>query len=214
MRRIAAGLAVGMFVVSSGLGQQNPSLATVTQGMKSRFDAMESVVTTFTQTVKFGFSNIRQEFSGTLKMKKPNKFRIESEHQTLVTDGQTVWAYSPVNKQVVIDHYKENRNTISPEQFLVSLPETYYAAVLGTAKRGETSLVILKLVPKDDASFIRSVKLWVEMSSWIVRSMEIEDVNETVTTYVINELTLNSPVADGAFAFSAPSGTDIVDLRR
>jgi len=213
MRNVAAGLVVAMFVVHAGVAQQNPSLGTITEGMKKRFDAMETVVTTFTQKVRFGFSNIRQEFSGTLKMKKPNKFRIESEHQTLVTDGRTVWAYSPVNKQVVIDHYKENRNTISPEQFLVSLPDTYYAAVLGTEKKGEPSQVILKLVPKDDASFIRSVKLWVEMSSWVVRSMEIEDVNETVTTYVINELTLNSPVADSVFAFSAPAGTDVVDLR-
>lgn len=213
MKRIAAGVVAGILVVHVVAGQQNPSLATVTGGMKKRFDTMESVVTTFTQKVKFGFSNIRQEFSGTLTMKKPNKFRIESEHQTLVTDGRTVWAYSPVNKQVVIDHYKENRNTISPEQFLMSLPETYYAAVLGTEKKGETLQVILKLVPKDDAAFIRSVKLWVEMSSWVVRSMEIEDVNETVTTYVINELTLNSPVADGVFTFSAPAGTEIVDLR-
>lgn len=211
----AAGVTGLLALVLSGTapGFQDPTLAEVTAGMRKRFDAMKDVVATFDQKVKFGFSNIRQEFSGTLTMKKPSMFRIESEHQTLVTDGRTVWAYSPVNKQVVIDHYKENRNTISPEQFLISLPETYYAAILGTERSEGKTLVVLKLVPKDDASFIRSVKLRVETSTWVVRSLEIEDVNETVTTYSIKELTLNTGVGERVFAFTAPAGTDVVDLR-
>lgn len=209
-------LLTGLLILAwSGTAQgfQDPTLAEVTAGMRKRFDAMKDVTASFDQKVKFGFSNIRQEFSGTLTMKKPAMVRIESEHQTLVTDGKTVWAYSPVNKQVVIDHYKENRNTISPEQFLVSLPETYYAAILGTESTDGRELVVLKLVPKDDASFVRSVKLRVEPSTWVVRSLEIEDVNETVTTYSIRELKLNTGVDESAFAFTAPAGTDVVDLR-
>jgi outer membrane lipoprotein carrier protein len=213
MTAVLLGVFMRAAMFAAGSELQDPTLANVTAGMKKRFDSMENAVATFTQEVRFGFSNIRQEFSGTLTMKKPNKYRIESEHQTLVTDGQTVWAYSPVNKQVVIDRYKENRNTISPEQFLINLPETYYAAVLGTEKSDRQTVAVLKLVPKDDASFIRSVKLWVESASWMVRKIQIEDVNETVTTYSIRELTLNASVGDALFQFSPPQGTDVVDLR-
>ncbi len=190
-----------------------PQLSTITDGMQMRYASMENAAARFTQEVRFGFSNIRQEFKGTLKMKKPNRFRIESEHQVLVTDGSTVWAYSPVNKQVVVDHYKENRNTISPDRFLVSIPENYYAAVLGTEQAGNTRLVTLKLVPKDDASFVRSVKLTIEEGVWIVKRISVEDVNETTTTYTIEELTFNSTVDEKTFVFTPPPGTDIVDLR-
>lgn len=197
----------------SAVTQAQPDLKTVTEGMQKRFAAMESAVARFTQDVRFGFSSIRQEFKGTLTMKKPNRFRIESEHQVLVTDGSTVWAYSPVNKQVVVDHYKENRNSISPERFLVSIPENYYATILGTESAGKGRLVTLKLVPKDDASFVRSVKLAVEEGTWQVKSIAVEDINESTTTYTIEELTFNSPIDDKVFAFAPPPGTDIVDLR-
>ena len=193
--------------------QPQPELSAVTDGMQRRYAAMENAVARFTQEVRFGFSNIRQEFKGTLTMKKPNRFRIESEHQFLVTDGSTVWAYSPVNKQVVVDHYKENRNTISPDRFLISIPDNYYATVLGTEQGEKTRLVILKLVPKDDTSFIRSVKLTVEEGVWIVKRIAVDDINETTTTYTIEELTFNSTIDDKAFVFTPPPGTDIVDLR-
>jgi len=193
--------------------QPQPELSAVTGGMQKRYATMENAVARFTQEVRFGFSSIRQDFKGTLTMKKPNRFRIESEHQTLVTDGSTVWAYSPVNNQVVVDYYKENRNTISPDRFLVSIPDNYYATVLGTEQGQKTRLVTLKLVPKDDTSFIRSVKLTVEEGVWIVKRIAVDDINETTTTYTIEEITFNSAIDDKAFVFTPPPGTDIVDLR-
>lgn len=212
MRGIGAFLLMGLCQLPLA-SQAQPDLKTVTEGMQKRFAAMETAVARFTQEVRFGFSSIRQEFKGTLTMKKPNRFRIESEHQVLVTDGATVWAYSPVNKQVVVDHYKENRNSISPERFLVNIPENYYATILGTESAGKGRLVTLKLVPKDDASFVRSVKLVVEEGAWQVKRIAVEDINESTTTYTIEELTFNGSIDETVFAFAPPPGTDIVDLR-
>ncbi|MEX2117573.1 MAG: outer membrane lipoprotein chaperone LolA [Bacteroidota bacterium] len=211
--RIARVFGLAILWLTPMAAQPQPELSIVTVGMQKRYAEMQNAVARFTQEVRFGFSNIRQEFKGTLTMKKPTRFRIESEHQVLVTDGSTVWAYSPVNKQVVVDHYKENRNTISPDRFLVSIPDTYYATVLGTEPGGKARLVTLKLVPKDDTSFIRSVKLTVEEGVWIVKRITVEDINETTTTYTIEEITFNSTIDDKAFVFTPPPGTDIVDLR-
>ncbi|MBI2619154.1 MAG: outer membrane lipoprotein chaperone LolA [Ignavibacteriales bacterium] len=193
--------------------QQAPSLSDVTGGMQQRFEMIDNLIAEFSQQVKFGFSKIEQEFQGTLTMKKPNRYRVESEHQTLVTDGSTVWAYSPVNKQVVIDRYKENQNSITPDKFLLNLPESYYATVLGTEGEQQKTMVVLKLVPRDDRSFVKSVKLWVEDGTWVVRRILIQDVNESETTYSIHSLTLNTNVKDTQFSFSPPPGTEVVDLR-
>lgn len=201
------------FLAPSLQTPQQPSIAEVTERMERRYKMIDNVTARFSQDVKFGFSQIEQNFTGTLIMKKPNKYRLESEHQTLVTDGQTVWAYSPVNKQVVIDTYKENQNSISPDQFLLNLPANYYATVLGTEPGSPARLVLLKLVPKDDRSFIKSVKLWVDEQSWVVRKILIADVNETETTYTIENLKLNTPINDTTFTFSPPPGTEVVDLR-
>lgn len=205
--------AILLLLVSGNILPQEPTIAEVTQKMERRYQMIDNVTARFTQDIKFGFSKIEQNFSGSLIMKKPRRYRLESENQTLVTDGSTVWAYSPVNKQVVVDKYKENQNSISPDQFLLNLPSDYYATILGTDKAGSTRRIQLKLVPKDDRSFIRSVKLWVEEDTWNVRKIVMMDVNETETTYTIDDLKLNTSINDTTFTFSPPPGTEVVDLR-
>ena len=215
MKRI---ISVWSLVVSLSLAvnaqQSDLSVAEVTDHMQRRYEMIDDATAQFTQHVKFGFSHIEQTFAGTLTMKKPNKYRIESEHQTLVTDGATVWAYSPVNNQVVVDKYKENRNSISPEQFVLNLPENYYTTLLASEKGKNARLITLKLVPKDDRSFVRSVKVWVEEGNWTIRKVSVIDVNDTETTYSIDGLKLNTNVNDKSFTFNPPTGTEIVDLRQ
>ncbi|MEK6756495.1 MAG: outer membrane lipoprotein chaperone LolA [Bacteroidota bacterium] len=203
-----------MCLAAIAFGQQKEwTVKEVSEKVQRRYEAIHDATARFTQHVKFGFSQIEQNFVGTLTMKKPNKYRVESEHQTFVTDGSTVWAYSPINKQVLIDRYKENENTLSPEQFLLNLPTNYYATLLGGERSGETALITLKLVPKDDQSFVKSMKVWIEEGTWIVRKVEMVDVNDTEKTYTVQDVRMNTNVKDSVFAFTPPPGTEVVDLR-
>jgi chaperone LolA len=185
----------------------------VTENLQRGYEMIDDATAQFDQHVRFGFSNIEQTFSGTLMMKKPNHYRIESEHQTIVTDGVTVWAYSKANNQVIIDKYKENSNSLSPEQFMLNLPANYYASVLGSEKFSEGTVILLKLVPKDDRSFVKSVKLSVDEHGWLVRKIIILDVNETETTYTVKDIKLNTNIKEKTFAFDTPEGAEVVDLR-
>jgi chaperone LolA len=185
----------------------------VSDHIQRRYEMVDDAVAQFEQHVKFGFSNIEQTFVGTLTMKKPNHYRIESEHQTIVTDGTTVWAYSETNHQVIIDKYKENQNSISPEIFLLNLPSNYYSAIIGKETFKSAKCIVLKLTPKDDRSFVKSVKLWVDEQSWMIHKIFIVDVNETETTYIVKEIKLNVSVREKVFSFAAPAGADVVDLR-
>jgi outer membrane lipoprotein carrier protein len=194
--------------------QSNVTVQDLTEKMQRRYEMVDDATAEFTQVVKFGFSSIEQRFQGTLKMKKPSKYRIESEHQTLVTDGSTVWSYSPVNNQVLIDRYRENQNSLSPEKFLLNIPSAYYATFLGKEKVDEKPHLVLKLVPKDDRSFVKSAKIWVEEGTWIVGKVTMVDVNETETTYLVKSVKLNTNIQESTFSFKPPTGSEIVDLRR
>jgi chaperone LolA len=185
----------------------------LTDHLHQRYEMIDDATAQFEQHVKFGFSNIEQTFSGTLFMKKPNHYRIESEHQTIVTDGITVWAFSSANQQVIIDRYKENSNSLSPEKFILNLPTNYYSSLLGSEKSQAGTQYLLKLVPKDDRSFVKSVKLFVEDNTWIIRKITILDVNETETTYTVKDIKLNSNIKDKTFIFETPTGAEVVDLR-
>jgi chaperone LolA len=193
--------------------QKELTVREITDRLQKKFDSMQDATIRFTQHVKFGFSKIEQSTQGALTMKRPNKYRVELEHQTIVTNGSVVWSYSPANKQVLIDRYKENQNSLSPEQFLLNLPAQYYTTLLGKEKVENAETYVLKLVPKDDQSFIKSVKMWVEDGTWVVRKVQIIDVNDTETVYTVVELKINTRVNDALFTFTPPAGTEVVDLR-
>jgi chaperone LolA len=200
-------------VIETTAQEKELTVKQVTEQLHHRYEMIDDAIVQFEQHVKFGFSNIEQNFSGTLKMKKPKHYRIESEHQTIVTDGTTVWAYSTANNQVIVDNYKENSNSISPEQFMLNLPANYYASLLGIEKQSAGNVVLLKLVPKDDRSFVKSVKISVEENGWMVRKIVILDVNETETTYSVKDIKLNTNIKEKTFTFETPAGAEVVDLR-
>ncbi|HTR81384.1 MAG TPA: outer membrane lipoprotein carrier protein LolA [Bacteroidota bacterium] len=168
----------------------------------------------FSETVSLRYAGIKQSYSGTVTMKKGNKYRIESQEQTIVTDGKTVWAYSPVNKQVVVDNYKESTTAFSPEQFLLGLPANYRATLVDNEAGEPHASYVLKLTPRTGASkFVKSVKVWVDDSDWSVRGLEYVDMNETHTTYVLTSVRFNTGVPDGQFTFVVPEHVEVVDLR-
>jgi len=202
------------FCVIKSLAQEKEwTVRQVTDQLQHRYEMIDDATVQFEQHVKFGFSNIQQDFSGILKMKKPKHYRIDSEHQTIVTDGKTVWAYSKANNQVLIDNYKENSNSISLEQFMINLPANYYASLLGYEKHSSGNVFLLKLVPKDDRSFVKSVKISVEENKWMLRTIVILDINETETTYAVRDIKLNTNIKEKTFTFDTPEGAEVVDLR-
>jgi len=211
MRRFVVGL-----IVFSGIafGQHKEyTVKEITDHLQKKYETIQDATARFTQHVKFGFSKIEQSFSGTLRMKRPNRYRVETEYQTLVTDGTTVWSFSPVNKQVLIDKYKETADSFTPEQFLLNLPANYYATLVQAEAGTDKSLITLKLVPKDDQSFIKSMKVWVDEGSWVVKKVEMLDVNDTEKIYSVLDIKINTNLKDNTFAFTAPPGTEVVDLR-
>jgi chaperone LolA len=208
-----ASVMISFFLMGTRTQEKDWTVKQVTDQLQHRYEMIDDASVQFEQHVKFGYSNIEQNISGTLKMKKPKHYRVESEQQTIVTDGKTVWAYSKANNQVIIDTYKENSNSISPEQFMLNLPANYYASLLGNEKQPEGNIILLKLVPKDDRSFVKSVKVSVEENSWMVRKIVIIDVNETETTYAVKDIKLNTNIKEKTFTFETPEGSEIVDLR-
>jgi outer membrane lipoprotein carrier protein len=213
VNRVKLGLIVLLGVSTAAAQEKELTVKYVTDQIQHRYEMVDDAVAQFEQQVKFGYSKIEQTFTGTLYMKKPNRYRIESEHQTIVTDGISVWAYSPANNQVIIDHYKENQNSLTPNKFMLNLPSNYYATLLGTEKGKSGEQVLLKLVPKDDRSFVKTVKIWVDEKNWMVKKILILDVNETTTTYTINDMKLNVSLKDRTFNFTPPAGAETVDLR-
>ncbi len=180
--------------------------------VQSKYEDIENIIAKFTQVIRFKVSKVEQEIGGTIFFKKPNKYRIESEQQTIVTDGVTSWSYNPKNKQVIINHYKQDARSLSPEKLLFSYPKDFYSSYVGEEKVLKEDTYVLKLTPKEENTMTSSIKVWIN-HDWLIKQVEVVDINKKATRYTIRELKVDKGIPDTQFQFDVPTGVDVVDLR-
>jgi outer membrane lipoprotein carrier protein len=190
-----------------------PTASEIVKNIQENYNQTRDAIIDFSQTVVLPLSKISKTIEGTLYLKKGNKYRIETEDKTIVTDGKTSWIYMPESKQVVVDNFRDDKNTVSPDKFLLSVPSDYYVVLISSKLTSTDTTYTLRLTPKSDNSFIRSIKLIVT-GNWTVRSAEISDMNDTQYTYTVKELKVNSGLPDSKFEFNPPKGARVVDLRQ
>ncbi len=213
MRIRVVGTVGAALIVSCALLLADETAQDVLEKVKKKYDSIIDAQLRFSQSTHFELTNIEQNITGTLLLKKTNKYRVETENQTIVTDGVTVWSYSAANKQVLVDHFKMDENSITPEKVLGGAPKEFTATLLGTDKIGNTDALELKLEPTNDQSMVKTMKLWVDNSTWLIRKAEIIDMNGKQTEYVVTEVKVNTGLEDSRFTFQVPEGVEVVDLR-
>ena len=200
-------------VLDAGRLSAGDSAEDVLERVRKSYDRIDDAEVRFTQRVKFSLARIEQEVSGTLFFKKENKYRVEFEGQTVVTDGETVWSYSVANNQVLIDLFKLDERSISPERILTAAPEDFFPSIVGREKIARADVTVLKMAPQKAAMAVKSMKLWVSESDWLIRKVEIVDLHGKETVYIVNSIKTNAGVPDARFVFQPPDGVEVVDLR-
>lgn len=181
--------------------------------VRKKYDSMVDAQIKFSQTSKFELSKVEQTVSGILLLKKEHKYRVEYDDQTIVTDGETVWKYSASQKQVLIDHFKMDDQTFSPERILTGAPSDYTPAVLKKERLGKAETTVLKLAAVHEDSYVQSLKLWVDEGTWLIRKVEYVDVGGKRTEYTVNDIKINIGLDDSRFTYKVPEGVEVVDLR-
>jgi chaperone LolA len=184
----------------------------IIENVQERYDDIDDAVITFSQSVRFKVSKAEQTVHGTLYFKKPKMYRIETEERTVVTDGKTSWSWNPRNRQLIVDNYREETHALSPEQLLLNYPKEYYSTLIGEETLGGIATYVLKLSPKEDNAFATAMKIWVS-KDWLIRQVEITDVNGAVTMYRIEKVSIDQKIPDTKFKYNVPDKAEVIDLR-
>jgi chaperone LolA len=182
----------------------------IIKNVQSKYNSTKDAQATYSQSVKYS-SGSTQSSSGTIYIQKEDKYRIESKNEIIVTDGVTSWSYSKKKKQVVIDNYKNDGNTFSPNKFLFNYPENFYSDLDGTESISGSDCYVLKLSPRHKGS-VKSAKIWVDKEENLIRKITINS-SESSTTYSLKKITLDAGLASSKFTFSPPEGVEVIDLR-
>jgi outer membrane lipoprotein carrier protein len=196
-----------------------PTLEEAVRGVEGAYGRMSDLKAEFSQTSFNKSLNSTIPAQGIVYLKKGGKLRWEysaPSKQEIVSDGKTLWVYTPSLNQV---------NT-GPAPEALSGPAGSFLAGLGRLREhfqvrflnpaqpvDAEGHVVLDLTPKQPLPTMSRLILGVDPKSWELRKAIIHDQFENTVTMKFARLAVNTGLPDRLFAFSPPPGVATVPMR-
>jgi len=230
MTRMLVTLVLGLLVTAGGAwaqpaapapksGPPAPSLEEVVRALETAYGRINDLKADFEQTAFNKSLNQSIPAQGTVYLKKGGKLRWEYADPTpqqIVSDGKTVWVYTPALAQV----------NVGPAPEALAGPAGSFLAGLGRVRehfgirflnpaepRDKDGNVVVDLTPKQPLPTMNRLILSLDPRTWDVRRAVVYDQFENTVTMQFRKATVNSGLADSLFTFVAPKGVATVPLR-
>lgn len=211
IQRNAASVVVVIVLFAGHLTASGQDANEVIQRLQTKYDGIETLSASFTQTMKSEYLDSAESASGSLAL-NGNQFRIETPEQTFVTDGAFTWLFNSANQEVLINDYVEE-DMFPVRELLFDYDDKYEVVDVRSDKyRGET-VDVLEMSARDDMSLYRKLTLYIRRSDTVVTRLEILDANETEMIFELDDIELNPKFGEDVFTFVPPADTNVVDLR-
>ncbi|PWU21941.1 MAG: outer membrane lipoprotein carrier protein LolA [Candidatus Rokuibacteriota bacterium] len=213
--------AVALVAVMLGLLPGSASaqdLDQVVAGLETTYGKVNDLRAEFSQVAHNKSLGQDVKAEGTVYLKKGGKMRWEYKSpspQQIVSDGKTLWVYTPELHQV---------NTGSAPKALAG-PAGSFLAGLGrvrdefsvrflnaASKTDASGRVMLDLTPKNPTPLLTRLILAVDPRDHLVREAVIYDQLANTVTMTFAKITLNSALPDTLFAFTPPKDAAVVPL--
>jgi len=190
------------------------SITKIIRELQKKYEQIENLSAEFSQIEQFKLTGTENETTGRIYIKNGIKLRLETDDQTVVTDGKTVWTYSIMNNQVLIDRVKEGEGSLLPRDLLFKYPRDYYATLLDVVKIDDEKYYNIKLDPREGIhGYIKTMKMWVHTKSYLIARIEYTDFNDNVSVFEIRKADTATPLSDNLFTFEPGKDMQVVDLR-
>lgn len=214
-KAVFAGLLVAALLSSPGWAlppQENADK--IIARVRNTYEKLQALSADFQKEYTWALAGETQTLTGKLYLKKGDRYRVETEAQTIVTDGKTVWTYSADKQQVFIDNMTKSQENPLPRDLLIKYTNDFKAEYVRNEKIDEIDCHVVRLQPRqEDDSFAKSVTVWVDKKNWIAVKIEQVDLNENLTVYKLQNFAINPALEDQLFAFKIPDNVEVVDWR-
>lgn len=177
--------------------------------MHSFLNDVKTLKADFQQTVLDSNGKQVKQSTGTLVIKRPNRFRwdyAKPNEEVIVADGKRLWLYDVQLSQVTV---KTLNDTLAASPAVLLSGSNDVEKSFTVADLGEKDgLAWVSLVPKVKDTDFESVRLGFKGDD--VSVMELKDNLGNTTRIVFDHLQRNVPVGDGSFDFKPPAGADVI----
>jgi outer membrane lipoprotein-sorting protein len=194
-------LVCGFLFLTTSLLAQNSAF----DQLKDRFESGEVFVADFDHIYTDSYTEESTSSSGKIWIDQL-RYKLQSQGQTIVVDGETSRVYDANRNRVIIDTYDAEDDDFAPSRMLSGIDSTY-----SVSETEENSRTIISLTSNDDFAVFVEVEIILDaqLRPLEIRTWDISD-NEIVTTFYNGKFVDTKP---GLFQLEHPANAEVVDMR-
>ena len=202
-----------MLLVVLFAGQPTARAQSATQlveRMQRKYDSIDALRADFTQTT--AVPGFEESISGRLVL-QGDAYRLETDQQTFVNNGEVTWIYNAPENQVLIDRSGLDASSFSINDFFFNYADRYAARAAEIVQHDGVKHYRLSLTPKAQDSYFTDITLWLRDSDTVVTQIEVEDAGGTTMRFVLEAIEINPALGPETFTFTPPAGAHVIDQR-
>lgn len=173
--------------------------------LKERFESGEVFAASFDHTYTDSYTGESTTSDGQIWIDQV-RYKLQSNGQTIVVDGETSRVYDSNRNRVIVDTYYPEDDDFAPSRMLSGIDSTY-----SVSEQRQGSRTLITLTTNDDFAVFTEVEILLDAQLRPVRitAWDISD-NEIITNFTNGDF-LNPE--SGLFVLDYPDDAEIVDMR-
>lgn len=212
-------ISVSAAVLMAAISVTVNEVATKVQGV---YEKAQNYRAHFVQEVTLKTIDKVERDEGTVSFKKPGKMRWEYRKgagqpvlQLIVTNGETIWFYTPAEKQVLMDKIDRAFSSQAAMNFLSGMGNLKEEFTVKLAKdKGvvdKDKYYLLDLKPKKAPKDLTGrLMVAVSKDTYRVDQALIDDQFGNRTRITFNNVEINADLPDSLFTFEVPKGVEVI----
>ncbi len=199
----------------SGQVSAAPPIDDLVASLQQRYAAVRTLTADFEHRVSGGVLSTTDVELGTVLVKRPGRWRfdyLEPEPKSFVSDGATVYAHFPLDRQVMVTPVPADAGASNPAAFLAGRGNLVrdFAAAYGDARDAPPGTWVVQLTPLGDNADYEMLELAVDRRTLDIRRLATTDFLGAVSTYRFDNLRTNRDLPDALFTFEIPPNTEVL----
>ena len=198
---------------ASAAGQE-ALLQRIIEGIEQRY-AVPGFSADFTQSSTIKALDLTDTASGRAMFMHPAKMRWEydqPEKKIYISDGTTLWVYSPDQNQVMVGRAPEFFKGGQGASFLSDIQSLRRQFVIALAPQQAEGTHTLKLLPREKNIDLARIFLTVDAESFVVSRVDTVNDYDDETRIMLSNVRFEQSPDTAQFHFTVPPGADVLEL--
>jgi len=190
-----------------------PAPEALARSLQQRYQGIRDFSADFVHSYRGGVLRTQTQERGTVTVKKPSRMHwtyTAPEKKEFVSDGVKVYAYIPLDRQVIVSSVPPDDQATTPALFLAGkgdIVRDFSATYVDPAVPGTLAL---KLTPRRSEPDYEYLVVGVDPATLQIRALTTRDRQGGDSTLIFSNLKENRGISDKEFAFRIPRGVDVI----